>query len=49
MSRNPQADLQAQQTAAPYITLGVVVDTNDPSQMGRLRVMCPALKMCCIL
>jgi len=25
------------------ITDGVVVDTNDPSQMGRIRVLCPAL------
>ncbi len=26
-----------------HITLGRVVDTNDPQQMGRLKVMCPAL------
>jgi len=25
------------------ITLGTVVDVNDPQQMGRIRVMCPAL------
>lgn len=25
-----------------YITIGRVVDTNDPHQMGRLRVLCPA-------
>lgn len=25
------------------ITVGTVVDTNDPQQMGRIRVMCPAL------
>lgn len=25
------------------LTLGEVVDTNDPQQMGRLRVLCPAL------
>lgn len=25
-----------------YITVGRVVDTNDPHQMGRLRVLCPA-------
>ena len=25
------------------MTLGVVVDTDDPLQMGRLRVFCPAL------
>ena len=23
------------------ITIGVVVDTNDPQQMGRVRVVCP--------
>ena len=25
------------------LTIGVVVDTNDPQQMGRLRVLCPTL------
>ena len=25
------------------ITIGMVVDVNDPQQMGRIRVMCPAL------
>lgn len=24
----------------PYVTLGVVVDTNDPQQMGRVRAVC---------
>lgn len=27
----------------PFITIGTVVDTNDPQQMGRVRVVCPAL------
>ena len=35
--------MQPQQVVAPHITLGTVVDTNDPQQMGRLRVFCPAL------
>lgn len=26
-----------------HVTVGWVVDTNDPQQMGRLRVLCPAL------
>ena len=26
-----------------YITLGVVVDTDDPLQMGRLKIFCPTL------
>lgn len=25
----------------PYITVGMVVDTNDPQQMGRIRAVCP--------
>lgn len=25
----------------PFVTLGMVVDTNDPQQMGRIRVVCP--------
>lgn len=28
---------------AHSLTLGTVVDTNDPQQMGRIRVVCPAL------
>lgn len=24
----------------PYVTIGMVVDTNDPQQMGRIRVVC---------
>lgn len=31
---------QPQQTT-PFVTVGLVVDTNDPQQMGRIRVMCP--------
>jgi len=30
-------------TKFPLITVGRVVDTNDPQQMGRLRVACPLL------
>ena len=29
--------------AVPGVTLGMVVDVNDPQQQGRLRVACPAL------
>lgn len=25
----------------PFVTVGTVVDTNDPQQMGRIRVVCP--------
>ncbi|MGI0076180.1 MAG: hypothetical protein ACREAU_02090 [Nitrosopumilaceae archaeon] len=34
-----------QDIEAPYhsLTIGSVVDTNDPQQMGRLRVICPEL------
>lgn len=28
---------------SPVITIGTVVDTNDPQQMGRVRVVCPML------
>ncbi len=28
---------------AEGVTIGTVIDTNDPQQMGRLRVLCPAL------
>lgn len=27
----------------PAVTMGTVVDTDDPQEMGRLRVLCPAL------
>lgn len=27
----------------PFITIGTVVNNNDPQQMGRLKVVCPAL------
>lgn len=30
-----------QPTTVPFITLGTVVDTNDPQQMGRIRIVCP--------
>lgn len=33
----------AHPSTVPWVTLGTVVDTNDPQQMGRLRVLCPAL------
>ncbi len=32
-----------QKTTVDNLTIGTVVDTNDPQQMGRLRVLCPAL------
>lgn len=37
--------LCARQTTSTFtkITVGEVVDTNDPQQMGRLRILCPAL------
>ena len=35
---------QAAQQEIPFgLTIGTVVDTNDPQQRGRVRVMCPAL------
>ena len=33
---------QIRESAYSNITVGTVVDTNDPHQMGRLRVACPA-------
>lgn len=33
----------AQQHQLPFVTIGTVVDTNDPMQMGRVRVICPTL------
>lgn len=30
-------------TTTDSITLGTVVDTNDPQQMGRLKILCPSL------
>lgn len=30
-----------QKLTQDYVTLGTVVDTNDPQQMGRVRVVCP--------
>lgn len=43
MARTEQSTYQNFSYAVPYITVGEVVDTNDPQQMGRLRVLCPAL------
>lgn len=34
-----QQGTQQSQTI-PFVTLGIVVDTNDPQQMGRIRVVC---------
>lgn len=36
-------ELASKQTSFEQLTLGEVVDTNDPQQMGRVRVMCPYL------
>ena len=38
-----QAQLTAQQWAFYGVTIGTVVDTNDPQQMGRVRAVCLAL------
>ena len=38
-----QSGLTPQEWAFTGVTTGVVVDTNDPSQMGRLRVVCVSL------
>jgi len=38
-----QKNLTPQQWAFHGVTLGVVVDTNDPQQMGRARAVCRAL------
>jgi phage gp45-like len=35
-----QQSAQQPQTVA-FVTIGTVVDTNDPQQMGRVRVVCP--------
>jgi uncharacterized protein (DUF2345 family) len=43
MQKNNQRHLQEQNVVVPTTTVGTVVDTNDPQQMGRLRVLCPAL------
>lgn len=39
---NSNAEAKAKQSEQS-LTLGVVVDTNDPQQRGRVRVMCPSL------
>ncbi len=31
------------QPQLPYMTVGTVVDTNDPMQLGRARIICPTL------
>jgi len=36
-------DLQGADALVTGITVGEVVDTNDPQQMGRVRAVCPAL------
>ncbi len=36
-----QLQQQGYQSEIPTITIGIVVDTNDPQNMGRLRVICP--------
>ncbi len=38
-----QSQLTAQQWAFYGVTIGTVVDTNDPQQMGRVRAVCLAL------
>jgi hypothetical protein len=35
--------MQQNNTTFNGITIGFVVDTNDPQQMGRVRAVCPAL------
>lgn len=35
--------MQKQKTTFEGITVGTVVDNNDPQQMGRVRALCPAL------
>lgn len=32
-----------QQLTQPFVTIGIVADTNDPQQMGRVRAACPSL------
>lgn len=39
-NRNSQVGSMVQ---VDSITLGTVIDTNDPHQMGRLKILCPAL------
>jgi hypothetical protein len=31
-----------QRTMAPTVTVGTVIDVNDPQQLGRVRILCPA-------
>lgn len=37
------AKLISTANVVPFMTLGIVKDTDDPSQMGRLRVYCPSI------
>ncbi len=37
------ADANPRSTFEGIVTMGLVVDTNDPQQMGRIRVVCPTL------
>lgn len=38
-----EAEANPQQSFRGVVTIGTVVDTNDPQQMGRVRVVCPVL------
>lgn len=38
-----EQDAQPRETFEGIVTMGTVVDVNDPSQMGRVRVVCPTL------
>lgn len=40
---NNLRDQNPSRKSYPYATIGTVVDTADPQEMGRLRVLCPAL------
>lgn len=35
--------LQRTRDNQPFLTIGTVIDTNDPQEMGRLRILCPTL------
>lgn len=40
---NARNQAMSQMQNISSITIGTVMDTNDPQQMGRLRIMCPSL------
>lgn len=42
MADTRQSHMTPSELLMSAITIGVVVDANDPQQMGRLRVLCPA-------